>query len=120
MLNNWEKKEKPIQGMMGMGEWCYWLLSRWWWWSVNVEIHMYGGKSNIGGRGGDSPYGGWTTISGTASSGTTIAYICGRSAGGQAFYDGGPGGTSPNPPGGRRGGGFTAVWVGGSNIATSC
>ena len=73
---------------------------------------MYGGKSIYGGRGGDSPYGGWTTISGTATSGTTIAYICGRSAGGQAFYDGGPG----SVPIALDGGGFTAVWVGGSNI----
>ena len=105
---NWFKKEAPLKALAGMGGG----VGRGGSGSVNVEIHMYGGKSNEGGRGGSSPYGGWTTISGTATSGTTIAYICGRSAGGQAFYDGGPG--SGN--GGRTGGGFTAVWVGGSNI----
>ena len=112
MFNNWFRKEKPIQGLMGMGGGATGNLVGGGGGSVDVEIHMYGGKSNIGGRGGDSPYGGWTTISGTATSGTTIAYICGKSVGTQAFYDGGPGGG-----GGRRGGGFTAVWVGGGNIA---
>ena len=112
MLNNWFKKEKPIQGMMGFGGGATGYLVGGGGGLVDVEIHMYGGKSVYGGRGGDSPYGGWTTISGTATPGTTIAYICGRCAGGQAFYDGGPG--SGNS---RYGGGFTAVWVGGSNIA---
>ena len=106
---NWFKKEAPLKALAGMGGGVGGGGAK----SVDVEIHMYGGKSASGGRGGDSPYGGWTTISGTATSGTTIAYICGRSAGGQAFYDGGPGGGN----GGRTGGGFTAVWVGGSNIA---
>ena len=110
---NWFKKEAPLKALAGMGGG----VGRGGSASVDVEIHMYGGKSSIGGRGGDSPYGGWTTISGTATPGTTISYICGRSAGSQSFYDGGPGGTSPGSGGGRRGGGFTAVWVGGSNIA---
>ena len=105
---NWFKKEAPLKALAGMGGG----VGRGGAGDVEVEIHMYGGKSIYGGRGGDSPYGGWTTISGTASRGTTIAYICGRCAGGQAFYDGGPG--SGNS---RYGGGFTAVWVGGSNIA---
>ena len=111
---NWFKKEAPLKALAGMGGGVGRGGGAG---SVDVEIHMYGGKSNIGGRGGDSPYGGWTTISGTATPGTTIAYICGKSVGTQAFYDGGPGGTSPGGPGGRRGGGFTAVWVGGGNIA---
>ena len=95
---NWFKKEAPLKALAGMGGG----VGRGGSASVEVEIHMYGGKSSIGGRGGDSPYGGWTTISGTATPGTTISYICGRSAGSQSFYDGGPG----TGNGGRQGGGF--------------
>ena len=75
---NWFKKEAPLKALAGMGGG----VGRGGVGSVDVEIHMYGGKSNEGGRGGDSPYGGWTTISGTATPGTTIAYICGSAAGG--------------------------------------
>ena len=109
MLNNWYKKEKPFLSFAGFGGGVGGRSGSAF---VDVEIHMYGGKSVYGGRGGDSPYGGWTTISGTATPGTRIAYICGRSVGGQGFYNGGPG--SGNS---RHGGGFTAVWVGDSNIA---
>ena len=106
---NWFKKEAPLKALAGMGGG----VGRGGSASVDVEIHMYGGKSVYGGRGGDSPYGGWTTISGTAAPGTTIAYICGRCVGDQAFYNGGPG--SGNS---RYGGGFTAAWVSGSTLGS--
>ena len=101
---NWNKKEAPLKALAGLGG------------GVGrgsagaqekpVDVYIYGGKSSNGGRGGDSPYGGYTHIAGTVTVGTSIAYICGRSSGNQGFYYGGPGG-GPN----GNGGGFSAVWV---------
>ena len=112
MFNNFHRKEKPIQGMMGMGGGATGSLVRGGAAAVDVELHIYGGKSSNGGRGGGSPYGGYTRITGTATPGTTFAYICGVANGNQNFYSGGPG-SGVN----GSGGGFAGVWVNDSNVS---
>ena len=99
---NWNKKEAPLKALAGLGGG----VGRGGAGGVDVELHIYGGKSSNGGRGGGSPYGGYTRITGTATPGTTFAYICGVANGNQNFYSGGPGNgvngrcllyTSPSP-----------------------
>lgn len=107
---NWFKKEAPLKALAGMGGGVGGGGSSA---DVEVELHIYGAKSNNGGRGGGSPYGGYTYISGTASSGTRLSYVVGVTNGSQQFYQGGPG---PGPQG--YGGGFSAVWVSGSTLGS--
>ncbi len=107
---NWFKKEAPLKALAGMGGG----VGRGGAAGVEVELHIYGAKSNQGGRGGGSPYGGYTYISGTASPGTTLAYVVGLANGNQQFYQG-----SPGPGNNGHGGGFSAVWVHDSNTSSN-
>lgn len=70
----------------------------------SVTIYLWGATGN-GGRGGPAYAGGFTTIQGTASVGTTLTYIVGTKDQARNFYTGGSAGNNSS-------GGFSAIFVG--------
>jgi hypothetical protein len=72
--------------------------------SRSVTIYLWGATGN-GGRGGSAYAGGFTTIQGTTSIGTTLTYIVGTKDSAGNFYTGGSVGNNSS-------GGFSAIFVG--------